>query len=337
MIGVLLVNLGTPEAPTTPAVADYLREFLMDEYVIDIPYWKRWLLVHGIIAPFRSPKSARAYQKIWTPFGSPLLVNGKNLTWKVEEQLEDGYAVALAMRYGSPSVRQGLEELSARGVTQLIVMPLYPQMATSSYESSRVRVKEVAGEMGLNMPLIFVPPFYNHNAYINAVASRVSESVMTERPDYVLFSYHGLPERQVKRVHPDHCLKSLDCCARITKANQNCYRAQCFETTRLVATRTQLPPHSVSFQSRLGRNAWILPSTETELVRLAKSGVKKICVASPAFVADCLETLEEISIRARELFVANGGQDLKLIPSLNDGLDWVRGVAKIIHDAGLQA
>lgn len=332
MIGIYLINLGTPDAPTTEAVGRYLREFLSDPLVIDIPAFQRWLLVNAIIVPFRSPKSAAAYRKIWSAFGSPLLAHGRNLTWKLEEQLGDNYKVVLGMRYGSPSIAQGLLDLADMDLERIIVVPLYPQMAAASYESTRLKVNGLARAIELKVPVDFVPAFYDKDGFLAPFANTIDAVVKAQQPDHVLFSYHGLPVRQIKRMHPEHCLLANDCCERITDANRDCYRAQCVATTRSLVSRLNLTSHSMSFQSRLGRNAWIEPNTETELVRLAKAGVKKIAVACPAFVSDCLETLEEISIRAKELFLAHGGEDLRLVPSLNDRLDWVKGLGQIIDD-----
>lgn len=331
--GVLLVNLGTPDAPRAPEVRRYLREFLSDPLVIDIAPAARFLLVHGVIAPFRAPRSAEAYAKVWTERGSPLLVHGLDLRDALRERAL-GAPVELGMRYGRPSIAEGLDALAAAGCTRVLAAPLYPQYALSSTESSLVKLREEAGRRGLALDAL--PPFYDDERFLDAFAA-VARPVLDElRPDHVLFSYHGLPERHCTKTDPTgaHCLKRDDCCAAIVDANRDCYRAQCFATTRGLRARLGLDEttSTVTFQSRLGRTPWIRPYTDEELVKLPARGVRRLAVVCPAFVADCLETLEEIGIRAREDFARAGGDRLELVPSLNASPAWVRGLAEMLAE-----
>jgi protoporphyrin/coproporphyrin ferrochelatase len=333
--GVLLINLGTPDAPTPEAVGRYLREFLMDGLVIDTPAPLRWFLVNVLIVPRRKYQSAEAYQKVQLPGGSPLLVHTRALAQKVAGELGDDYLVEFAMRYGNPSIQVALAKLRDQ-VERIIVLPLYPQYAESSFETAVVETKRSAAELGCDDRLMFMPPFYDRAEFINAFASRISQSLAIHNSEHVVFSFHSLPERHVTKLHPQHCLRSANCCEQINAANQSCYRAQCFSTTRAIVQQLGLKDESyiVSFQSRLGRAKWIGPATEQVLKDLAHQGKKRISVACPSFVADCLETVEEIAIRGRETFIAAGGTDLQLIPSLNDDPVWVAAVAGMVREAG---
>lgn len=335
--GVLLVNLGTPDAPEPSAVRRYLREFLSDPRVIDINPVGRWALLNLVILPARPGKSAEAYRKIWRKDGSPLLVHSKALARAVAEALPPGYRVELAMRYGQPNIADALDRLVAAGCDRLIVAPLYPQYASSSTGSSVEAVYHQAGTRW-NTPFVsVVPPFYDDPRFIDALAA-VGRPVLDElKPDMVLLSYHGLPERHMVKsdMTGGHCLKSDSCCDRIDDRNRNCYRAQCYATSRALAERLDLPTGTwrVSFQSRLGRTPWIRPFTDEVLVELAKSGVERLAVFCPAFVADCLETLEEIGIRADEDFRRSGGKQLRLVPGLNAEPAWVDAVVGMVTDA----
>jgi ferrochelatase len=335
-VGVLLVNLGTPDAPRAPEVRRYLREFLSDPRVIDINPVARWLLLELVILPVRPARSAEAYAKVWGDDGSPLLANSRALRERVEERLAE-LPVALAMRYGSPSIGTALDELHAKGCDHLVVVPLYPQYASSSTGSTVEAVYREAGRRW-NTPFVsVVPPFFDDLRFVEAFA-QVAQPVLEElRPDHVLLSFHGLPERHMRKSDPTgrHCLEHEDCCKKLVEANRNCYRAQCFVTARALAGRMALPDGewSVSFQSRLGRTPWIRPYTDERLVELAKAGVERLAVMCPAFVADCLETLEEIGIRAEADFKAAGGKALRLVPSLNAHPAWVDAVVGLVHDA----
>jgi ferrochelatase len=332
--GVLLINLGTPDAPTPEAVGRYLREFLMDGFVIDVRAPLRWLLVNVLIVPRRKYQSAKAYQKVQMPEGSPLLVHSRALARKVAAELGDKYLVEFAMRYGNPSIRSALAKLRDQEVQRIVVLPLYPQYAESSFETAVVETKRSARELGCSDRLTFLPPFYNDSEFIRAFALRISQALGDSNSEHVVFSFHGLPERHVTKLHPQHCLRSANCCEQISEANRNCYRAQCFSTALTLAQRLGLKEegYTVSFQSRLGRAKWISPATEEVLTNLARRGKKRISVACPSFVADCLETVEEIAIRGRETFIAAGGTDVRLIPSLNDEPVWVAAVVAMIQE-----
>lgn len=331
----LLVNLGTPDSPEVPAVRRYLAEFLSDPRVIDINPVARWLLLNLIILRVRPAKSAEAYRTIWTERGSPLLFHGLDLAAAVRDRLGT-FEVELAMRYGNPSIRSGLERLKEKSCDALVVFPLYPHYAASSTGSTIEKVYEEVKGLWNTPYLTMMPPFYDEAGFISAFAE-VGRGVMTElQPDHVLFSYHGLPERHMKKSDESggrHCLASPGCCDAIVPANRNCYRAQCFATTRALVAELALEPsqYSVAFQSRLGRDPWIKPYTDELLLELPKRGVKRLAVFCPAFVADCLETIEEIGIRAKESFLEAGGEDLRLVPSLNASPRWADAVADMLR------
>ena len=339
-IGVLLINLGTPDAPTPEAVGPYLREFLMDGFVIDVPKPLRWFLVNVLIVPRRKVQSARAYQKIQLPGGSPLLVHTRELAEKVAAHLatDNRYVVEYAMRYGNPSIASAFARLHSQNPARIIVVPLYPQYAESSYETAVVETKRAAQELGCAGRLSFVPPFYDRPEFIAACAHRIAQTNQNQPVDRVVFSFHSLPERHLKRLDPtgQHCLVESDCCDQISAVNQNCYRAQCLFTARAIAAQLGLKSddYTVSFQSRLGRAKWIGPTTELVLRDLAQRGVKRVAVSCPSFVADCLETVEEMGIRGRQTFIDAGGEELYLIPSLNSNPEWTDAVARFILELG---
>jgi ferrochelatase len=335
--GVLLVNLGTPDSPSVADVRRYLREFLMDPRVIDIPYALRWLLVHVLILPARPARSARAYASVWRKEGSPLLAEERLLERAVAQTLGDRWAVELAMRYGSPSIAGALEAIMKKDVDRIVVVPLFPQYASASTGSAIAKVFDLTGSREHVPGLRIVGEFYEDAGFVNAFA-RVAEPRLAEfRPDHVLFSYHGLPERQIRKCDPTgaHCLASSACCDRIGPANRHCYRAQCFATTRALAAALRLDPasHSIAFQSRLGRTPWIKPYTDLVLPELRKTGKKRLAIMCPAFVADCLETVEEIGIRARAQWLELGGEDLLLVPSLNAHPAWIEALCTMIREA----
>jgi len=336
-IGVMLVNLGTPDDPSTRSVRRYLRQFLSDPRVIDIPAIGRWLLLNLVILPFRPRKSAAAYQSIWTAAGSPLKVYGEQLAAGVQAQLGPGYDVRLAMRYQQPAIAGVLQAFHDAGINRVVVLPLFPQYASSSTGSAIQEVYRVAGEMW-NVPTIRVAePFYDHPGVIASMAHVARETLGDfSGVDHVLLSFHGLPERQVVKsdlTQGGHCLAQADCCAAIGPKNLNCYRAQCFATARALVAELGLAEgrYTVCFQSRLGRTPWIKPYTDELLASLGAAKVKRLAVLCPAFVADCLETVEEIGIRALEEFRAAGGEALTLVPSLNAHPTWVRTVAGMVH------
>ena len=332
--GLLLVNLGSPDAPETGAVRRYLREFLSDPRVLDMNPVGRAALLYGVILPFRPSKSAEAYRKIWTDAGSPLLVHSRALAEAVRARLDDGWQVELAMRYGSPSIASALDRLRAGAVDDIVVLPLYPQYAASSTGSSLEEIFRRTAERWVVPSLRVVPPFYDDDGFLDAFAE-VARPVLAAGYDHVLFSFHGLPERQVTKTDDSgaHCLKSASCCDALGPVNRNCYRAQCYATARALAARLDVPSWSVAFQSRLGRTPWIQPYTDHVIPELAAAGKKRIAVLCPAFVADCLETLEEIGIRAREQFAGCGGELLTLVPSLNSSPRWVDAVVALARGA----
>jgi protoporphyrin/coproporphyrin ferrochelatase len=342
-IGVILINLGTPDAPMPEAVGAYLREFLMDGYVIDVPKPLRWFLVNVMIVPRRKFQSARAYQKVQLPGGSPLLVYTRDLAEKVAARLaSDGrYVVEYGMRYGNPSIASALSRLHSQKPSRIIVLPLYPQYAESSFETAVVETRRVARELGCADRLSFFPPFYDRPEFIAACARRLMEAHEKEPVDHVVFSFHSLPERHLKRLDEtqQHCLVKSDCCAQVSAVNQNCYRAQCFFTAKAIAAELELndKDYTVSFQSRLGRAKWIGPTTEVVLTDLPQRGIKRVAVSCPSFVADCLETLEEMGIRGRQTFIDAGGEELYLVPSLNAEPGWIATVADWIRTSGSAA
>ena len=334
--GLLLVNLGTPDAPETPDVRRYLREFLFDPRVLDIPAPLRWALLELLILPTRPARSAEAYRKVWTDQGSPLLFHGQALAAQVAEALGPAWAVELGMRYGNPSLTSALAKLAAAGARSITLLPLYPQYASSSTGSTLERVHQLAGA-AWNVPALqVVGPFFDHPGFLEAWVE-VARPVLAEaRADHLLFSFHGLPERQVLKsdVSGQHCLQSATCCDVTVAENRWCYRAQCFTTARQLASRLGLRPEdtTVAFQSRLGRTPWLKPYTDLLLPELVQKGVRRLAVMCPAFVADCLETLEEIGIRAQSDFLRAGGESLTLVPSLNAHPAWVRAVVQMVRE-----
>ncbi len=333
--GLLLCNLGTPDDPSPGAVRRYLAEFLADPRVLDINPVGRWALLNLVILPFRPAKSAHAYQQIWTDRGSPLLFHTQDLAAAVRERLGTGWAVEVGMRYQSPSLASALERLRVAGADRVVVMPLYPQYSAASTGSSNEEIFRIASKPWVTPTLSFVEPFFEEPAFIDAFVARGRPVLDAERPDHVLMSFHGLPERHMRKADDTgkHCLASPGCCDRLVAANRNCYRAQCFATARALAARLALPEGgwSVTFQSRLGRTPWIRPYTDVVLPELAAQGKKRVVVFCPAFVADCLETLEEIGIRAKRDFIAAGGESLALVPSLNATAPWADAVVALVR------
>jgi len=335
--GVLLVNLGTPEAPRPREVRRYLREFLSDPRVMDLPALLRWLLLRLVILPTRPRTSAKAYREIWTDAGSPLLVHGRALRDAVAKALGADYSVELGMRYGDPSIPEALARLDTADVATLVVLPLFPQYASAATGSALARVLDVVGRAVRVPPLRTIGAFHGEPGFVRACAAVAGPTLTSFRPDHVLMSFHGLPERQVRAADPGggHCLVRDDCCGTLGARNSGCYRAQCFATARALAAALDLAPrhHSVAFQSRLGRTPWIRPHTDQVLPELARSGARRLAVMCPSFVADCLETLEEIGIRAREQWRALGGEDFLLVPSLNAHPAWVDCVSDLVRNA----
>ena len=334
MKGVLLVNLGSPASPTPKDVKPYLDEFLMDKYVIDVPFLLRALLVRGIILRKRPKESAHAYQQIWWDEGSPLIVLSERMHKKVAQKLE--MPVALAMRYGKPSIEQGLQELADKGVTDVLLFPLYPQYAMASTLTILVRAEEIRKKKFPQMKFTDVPAFYNKPDYIKALANSIKSSIANFDYDHLLFSYHGIPERHIRKtdVTKSHCKINDTCCSTPSAAHKFCYRHQCYETTRLVVEELGIPEdkYSLTFQSRLSGDKWLEPYTDVEVNKMPNKGIKKLAVVTPAFVSDCLETLEEIAMRARDDFKEHGGEEFLAVPCLNDNDEWVDVVAGWISE-----
>ena len=319
-----MINLGSPDSTSIPDVKRYLDEFLMDKRVIGKSYWFRWFLVKIIILNTRPRKSAKAYKKIWWKEGSPLIVLSKRLFNKVKKLVR--IPVALAMRYGSMSIINGLKELHEIGVNEVIVLPLYPHYAMSSYETVVEKVKK---EVRLKFPSIklkIIDPFYNNKSYIKLLSNKIKETLKKVKYDHILFSYHGIPVSHLKisDTTNKHCYKVKNCCSVKSDAHKTCYKHQVLETTELVVKELKIDKskYSNAFQSRLPNEAWLKPYTDSELVRLAKNGIKNLVIVTPAFVTDCLETLEEIAMEGKEEFLDSGGKNYYYVPCLNDDKDW---------------
>ena len=323
---VLLVNLGSPKSTSVADVRSYLREFLGDERVIDLPKPLRWLLLEGIILRTRPKKSAHAYQSIWTKDGSPLVLTSISVQKKLAATLGKDIPVYLAMRYGEPSIPGVLKQMKADGIEEVFLMPQYPHYAMSSWETVVVKVYEDAKELFPTLKIDLLQPFYQDSDYIEALY-QVTEPYLKKPHDLLLFSYHGIPERHLRKGDPSkgHCLKVDDCCSHCSPVQSTCYRAQVFATTKALAKRAGIEQtkYSVSFQSRLAGEPWLRPFTDKELERFPKEGIKHILVMCPAFVADCLETLEEISEEAKETFLEAGGESFEQIPCLNDQTPYI--------------
>lgn len=334
MKGVLLVNLGSPDSTNPKDVKRYLDEFLMDPRVIDVPYWLRSFIVRGIILNTRPKKSAEAYAKIWWEEGSPLIVLSERLQNKVQSHTE--LPVGLAMRYGSMTIKKGLEELTAKGVDDVLIIPLYPQFAMATTETITVLADELQKEYFPGLKISSLPAFYNKEAYINILSNSIKEEISELDYEHLLFSYHGVPERHIKKqdITKSHCKIDGSCCNTPSEAHQFCYRHQCYETTKQVAKKLQLKEgtYSTSFQSRLGFDPWLQPYTDRTIERLGLEGTKKMAIVTPAFVSDCLETLEEIAMEGKELFKEVGGEEFTTIACLNDRDDWSELLAKWINE-----
>jgi protoporphyrin/coproporphyrin ferrochelatase len=333
--GVVLMNLGSPDSTDVSDVKRYLTEFLMDKRVIDKPWLLRSLLVKGIIVPFRAPKSAEAYRSIWTEEGSPLIVISKQLRDALDRQIEE--PVTIAMRYGNPSPKAAFDELLQQNpdLEEVIAVPMYPHYAMSSFETAVAYAMEQHKKGGYKFRLTTMKPYYNDEAYINALCESIRPYLDREY-DQVLFSYHGVPERHIYKgdITGNHCLKVANCCEVSSEAHKYCYRHQCWTTTKLVTERLGIPREKwgFSFQSRLGKDPWLQPYTAARLEELPKEGMKKILVACPAFVSDCLETLEEIAGEGKESFLHHGGESFQMIPCLNVHPLWVGAIAKWIKE-----
>lgn len=333
-LGILLINTGSSSAPETGPTRKYLRQFLSDPRVFDVNPVLRWFLLNFVILPTRPKQSAAAYREIWMEEGgSPLIYYSEQFRDRLRERMPNA-AVEIGMAYGVPSIDDGLSALIDAQVERIIVVPMFPQYASATTGSVLEGAYKAAAER-MNVPSLSVaPPFYDDPGYLDAWAQLAKPALDEFNPDVILMSYHGLPLRQIYKCDPtgNHCLQSDDCCERYMEANPMCYRAHCMETTRGIVERLGLAAdkYRVTFQSRLGRDPWLTPATDETVDRLAKEGVKRLAVLSPAFVADCLETLEEIGIQAKESFIEHGGKDFLLVPSLNDDVRWADAMVNLL-------
>lgn len=329
------MNLGSPDSTKVKDLRRYLNEFLMDKRVIDMPWLSRLLLVRGIIVPFRAPKSAAAYRSIWWKEGSPLIVISKQLQVAVQQKTTE--PVVIAMRYGHPSPQDAFEELlkKAPNIEEVVLLPLYPHYAMSSYETAAEYAKEIHKKKKYPFKLSIVKAFYDDPSYLNAMCDSLQPYLQQEY-DHVLFSFHGVPERHIKKsdITHQHCLSSADCCTIKSEAHQYCYRHQCLDTMRQVSEKLGIPSskYSFSFQSRLGRDPWLEPFTAVRLAQMPAEGIKKLVILCPAFVSDCLETLEEMGKEGREIFLHSGGESFTLVPCMNLNPLWVNAVISLVNN-----
>jgi len=330
--GILLVNLGTPDSPSVADVRKYLNEFLMDKRVIDINPVSRAVLVRGLIVPFRGPKSAKLYQKIWSEKGSPLLYHSIRQKELLQVRLGNGYQVELGMRYQSPSIASALEKFKAANVKSIKVIPLFPQYASASTGSVIDKVMELVKDWLTIPDISFINSFHNNELMIQTFAEN-AKKYQPETYDHILFSFHGLPERQLRKSDPTQkwCQQASDCCSKLNDANKFCYSAQSHDTARLIADKMGISKerYTVCFQSRLGNDPWVKPYTSAMIAELAKQGKKRLLVLCPAFVADCLETVYEVTEEYHEEFRALGGEKVQLVESLNDEPMWIQALEEL--------
>ncbi len=331
--GVLLVNLGTPDAPSRGAVYRYLKQFLLDPRVVDYPWLPRNLLVRGIIAPFRSGSSAKLYKELWTENGSPLKHYGEIVEKGVQEILGEEYIVRLAMRYQNPSIKSGLDYLMEHQVSDITVFPMFPQYASATTGSVHDEVMRLLRKEQTIPQVNFINSYYDYEPIIDIFVDNAKEFDL-DSYDHIIFSYHGLPQRQLRRADTaNHCLKAENCCQHISIKNQFCYSAQCHATTKAIVGKLGLEAerYTTAFQSRLGPEAWAKPYTSKIIEHEAEKGAKRLLVFSPAFVADCLETIIEIGLEYQEEFEEMGGEKVDLVPSLNDDPRWIQAVADLVR------
>jgi ferrochelatase len=321
--GVLLINLGTPDSPAVGDVRSYLSQFLNDPRVIDIPWLPRKLLVNFLIVPFRAPKSAKIYKKLWTANGSPLLYYSERAKSLLQTSLGSDYEVHLAMRYKNPSIPDVLEGMRKKNYEKIVVLTMFPQYASASTGSALDEVMRVMRTWWVVPEVKFVSQYYDHPQFIEAFAARGQKYNLADY-DHILFSYHGLPERQVDKVHSDGRCANHNCEHEITEENKYCYKATCYATTRLLVEKLNIPQgkYTVCFQSRLDKK-WLMPFSDKVVEECARKGMKKILVFSPAFTADCLETIIEIGDEYQEIFKEHGGEKVQLVESLNDHPTWI--------------
>ncbi|MEC5395963.1 ferrochelatase [Bergeyella sp. RCAD1439] len=330
--GILLVNLGSPKSTAVEDVKTYLDEFLMDEKVIDYRWFFRALLVRGIILKTRPAKSAEAYKTVWTDKGSPLIVITEQIADKLRKVVD--VPVEIGMRYAQPSIESGIQKLTAQGVTDIVLFPLYPQYAMSTTETVIDKAEEVRKAKFPHVKIAYVEPFYQRDIYVDCLAESIREK-LPETYDAIQFSYHGVPERHLYKTDPTKTCKIGDCCHQEwNPSHKFCYRHQCFKSTALVIEKLGIPKAKtiVSFQSRLGKDKWIEPYTDETLEALPKRGVKHLAVVCPAFVSDCLETLEEIAVEGKEAFLHAGGETFHYIPCLNDEDRWIEVIRQLCEE-----
>ncbi|GBD86619.1 ferrochelatase [bacterium BMS3Abin03] len=329
--GVLLVNLGTPDTPSVKDVRKYLFEFLNDPKVIDIPAAARFFLVNFIILPFRSSKAAKNYKKLWTKEGSPILVYGKSVQQQLQRELSDRVEVKLAMRYRNPGMDEVIARMEKKNYKTIIIVPLFPQYASATTGSIMEKAMKLIGKWNVVPEVKHISQFYDNKAFLNTIVERASKYNLDEY-DHILFSYHGLPLRQLDKVYGDGTLcEEHDCENEINEENKYCYKATCYATTRLLADKLKIPKekHTVCFQSRLNKN-WLEPFTDRVVIEQARKGAKKLLVFSPSFVADCLETTVEIGIKYQKLFAQHGGKKIQLVESLNDHPMWIEALKGMV-------
>jgi ferrochelatase len=328
---ILLINIGTPDNPSIKAVGRFLFQFLNDKYIIDLPFLLRKFLVNCIIIPFRTPKLAKLYQQLWDESGSPLLYHTQSLTKKLQSNLPENYEIFMAMRYGNPSIKNAVKEIKRKGIfNNILLLPLYPQYATSTTLTSIIEVKRKLKKYKLDIELAIVDQFFNNKVFIQSIIHNAAKYDLNSY-DHIIFSYHGLPINQVENTHPDHTCNDLNCSTHFDENNEKCYHAACYATTRLLVEKLKLrkDQYTTSFQSRLLKN-WLAPFSNEIIIQKAKEGKKRILVFSPAFVADCLETTIEIAYEYDLLFKKNGGEFLQLVESLNDSEEWVKCLKEIV-------
>lgn len=327
--GILIVNLGSPDSPSVPDVRRYLNQFLMDPRVIDSPWFVRRFVVSAFILPTRPKKVAAAYQSVWTAEGSPLVAISRKVEGLLKQKVSS--PLALGMTYGNPSIESALRELLDVKVDEVFLIPMFPHYAMATFEAVVVGVEDTLKKLSSSVRLVTKAPFYDEPEYIDALVAG-SKPYLDKKYDHLLFSYHGLPERHLRKSDPtkSHCLMTDNCCQTPSEAHKTCYRHQVLVTTEEFVRRAEIPraKYSISYQSRLGRDPWLRPYTDDTLKHLAESGVKKLLVMCPSFVADCLETLEEIGDEGKEEFLEHGGEEFEMIPCLNDHPQWIDVLAK---------
>lgn len=330
--GLILINIGSPKSYAVKDVKKYLSTFLMDEDVITLPFLLRWPLVNLLIVPRRAPFSAENYKKVWMKEGSPIAVYTQRFAQQLQEVLNDSHVVKVGLQYSEPSVESALQELKEVGVTEILVAPMFPQYAEATNGSSFKLVDRLTKKLKIQIPVKRLPAFFDDVSFVATSAQLTRKTLEEKKVDHYLFSFHGLPESHLKKI--PGCLTTDGCCFEKNACAKNCYRAQCFATATEIAEKLEIPAShwSVAFQSRLGRGEWLKPATDHILEVLGKTGKKNIAVICPSFVADCIETLEEIGIGGAETFHEAGGEVYHLVPCVNDEPSWVQGFAQFVRN-----